>query len=118
MINLRHAPFIAHRYLYNHVGILHSDLSVNNVLLNREDNESEAVGLLIDYDHSIEADSKAENRRDMQLVAGNSDTHAVEGPPIGERVADTPLHPSGRSAASTGAAHSLTPRTVRCAHLL
>ena len=64
-----------HRYLYYHVGILHSDLSINNVLLNRENSGSAAVGLLIDYDHSIEADSKGENQRDVQLIAGNFDTH-------------------------------------------
>jgi len=43
---------IAHRYLYDNLKILHCNLSVSNVLLNRKDDESEPVGLLIDYDYS------------------------------------------------------------------
>jgi hypothetical protein len=118
-INSLDALLIAHRYLYNHVGVLHSDLSVNNILLHREDNESAAVGLLIDYDHSImmEVDSKDENQRDVRLIADNdSDTHAAEGPPVGERVAGASLHPSGQLVAR--AAHGLTLRKVRCTDLL
>lgn len=92
---------------------MHGDLSLNNILLNREDSESEAVGLLIDFDYSIEVDSKAENQRDVQLTAGS----ASDDPLIGERVATAPLEPSGENEAIT-AAHSLTPRTVRFAHLL
>jgi len=92
---------------------LHGDLSLNNILLNREDGESEAVGLLIDFDYSIEVDSKAENQRDVQLTAGS----ASDDPLIGERVATAPLDPSGENEAIR-AAHSLTPRTVRFTHLL
>jgi len=48
---------IAHRYLYDHLKILHCDLSFSNVLLNRKDDESEPVGLLIDYDYSESVDA-------------------------------------------------------------
>ena len=56
---------IAHRYLYDHLKILHCDLSVSNVLLNRKDDKSEPVGLLIDYDYSESVDT--------------DDTHSFEG---------------------------------------
>jgi serine/threonine protein kinase len=45
--------FIAHQYLHDIVRILHCDLSVNNVLLNRLDNGAEPLGLLIDFDYSV-----------------------------------------------------------------
>lgn len=45
---------IAHHYLCYNVGVLHCDLSVNNILLNRTDNELEASGLLIDFDYSVD----------------------------------------------------------------
>ena len=65
----------------------------------------------------MEVDSKGENQRDMWLIAGNdSDIHAAEGPPVGERVADASLHPSGQLVAR--AAHGMTLRKVRCADLL
>jgi len=60
------ASFIAHRYLYNRLGILHCDLSINNILLIRKDNESEATGLLIDYDYSIDAGSEAPKHQELQ----------------------------------------------------
>jgi serine/threonine protein kinase len=40
--------------LHNHVRILHCDLSPNNILINRKNANSEAVGLLIDYDYSVD----------------------------------------------------------------
>ena len=43
--------FIAHRYLFNELGILHRDISLNNILLRRVADADEAVGLLIDYDY-------------------------------------------------------------------
>jgi hypothetical protein len=61
--------FIAHRYLHNCVGILHCDLSINNVLLIRKDSECEATGLLIDYDYSIDTGSEAANHQDPQHSA-------------------------------------------------
>lgn len=41
-----------HRYLYNELGILHRDISLNNILLKRAADADEAVGLLIDYDYA------------------------------------------------------------------
>lgn len=41
-----------HRYLYNELGILHRDISLNNILLRRVADADEAVGLLIDYDYA------------------------------------------------------------------
>ena len=53
----------------------------------------------------------------MRLIADNdSDTHAAEGPPVGERVAGASLHPSGQLVAR--AAHGLTLRKVHCTDLL
>lgn len=59
---------IAHRYLYDHLKILHCDLSASNVLLNRTDDESEPVGLLIDYDYSVNTISEAVNHQDASTV--------------------------------------------------
>jgi hypothetical protein len=53
---------------------LHCDLSISNVLLNRSDDESEPVGLLIDYDYSINTEVNA------------ADADAVDDTPIGKRV--------------------------------
>ena len=64
---------IAHRYLYDHLKILHCDLSISNVLLNRNDNESEPIGLLIDYDFLINAEVDAANAHtadDTPIVKG------------------------------------------------
>jgi hypothetical protein len=47
---------IAHRFLHDHVGILHCNLSLGNILLNRQDNESEAIGLLVDYNYSVDTE--------------------------------------------------------------
>ena len=56
---------------------MHCDVSLSNVLLNRKDDESEATGLLIDYDYSIDTD---------QATAHTSDKHAPENTLTGERV--------------------------------
>lgn len=90
---------------------MHCDLSVNNVLLIRKSDESEAIGLLIDYDYSlvVDLDSEAANHQNLQhtqaagSAANASGTHAAEDTSIGENVA-------------VGAEKA--PRTVRCAHLL
>jgi hypothetical protein len=84
-------PIIAHRYLYNVVGILHGDLSVSNILLNRRDNESEAIGLLIDFDYSVDRDLDLEgaNHQDPQHTPVSayyaSGTCTAEDTPVGER---------------------------------
>ena len=83
---------------------MHCDLSVNNVLLIRKSNESEAIGLLIDYDYSLVVDLDSEAANQAAASAANaSGTHAAEDTSIGENVA-------------VGAEKA--PRTVRCAHLL
>jgi hypothetical protein len=66
------ASLIAHRYLHNHLRILHCDLSINNVLLIRKDNESEATGLLIDYDYSVDVDSEAPKHQEPQQTAASA----------------------------------------------
>ena len=69
--------FIAHHYLYNQLGILHCDLSPNNILLHRKDGESEAIGLLIDFDHSV--GTKAVYPKDPQrTMTGDCATDAAE----------------------------------------
>lgn len=94
---------------------MHCDLSIKNILLNRKDDDSEAVGLLIDYGYSIEVHSEDENQQDVQRGADSTpDTRAD--PPIGE-VANAPLDTSEKSVA-VEAAQIPTPRSVRCAHLL
>ena len=42
--------FVAHSHLYNVLGILHHDISINNILLHRL-NVYETIGLLIDFDY-------------------------------------------------------------------
>jgi len=90
--------FIAHRYLYHHLKILHCDLSISNILLNRKDNSSESIGLLIDYDFSV--NTEAVNHGDTD------DT------PIGERVAaasDAEDTFEGRVAVGAGRTQRQTP---------
>lgn len=45
---------LAHRTLYNEYGILHRDISLNNLLLYRPKVDEVADGLLIDFDYSEE----------------------------------------------------------------
>ncbi len=106
---------------------MHCDLSVNNVLLNRKDNESQAIGLLIDYDYSLVAGSESEaanhqNPRHTQAVgsaASVSRTYVAGGTSIGEKVvvtnAEVPLDSSERN---FGAEKAQITRTVRYGHLL
>lgn len=96
-------PFIAHRYLYNRVKILHCDLSVNNVLLNRKDDSSEPVGLLIDYDYLINADHQDTEHGSLCAAEG----------PLGDgvvSVAEVPFGIKEESAAEK--VQSQIPRTV------
>ncbi len=93
--------FTAHHYLYNNVGILHCDLSLNNILLNRKNNSSEAIGLLIDYDYSVSVDNW--KRPCTSRSSSNaSDPRTVENASTCKKATD----PSN--------AQSWTPQTVRC----
>lgn len=101
--------FIAHRYLYHHLKILHCDLSISNILLNRKDDSSEPIGLLIDYDFSVNtaSDSEAVNHQDA----------AADDIPIGKRVAaasdaEVPSDAfEGRIAVGAGRTRRQRPRT-------
>jgi len=98
--------FSAHRYLYDRVGILHCDLSINNVLLVRKDNDSEATGLLIDYDYAnSESDSEAANHSHIQAIGSGT---AAEDTSIGDRVAAT----SAEAPSDTSEVNAV--RMVRC----
>jgi serine/threonine protein kinase len=107
--------FIAHRYLYHHLKILHCDLSISNILLNRKDDSSEPTGLLIDYDFSVNTASEAVNHQDT----------AADDTPIVKRVAaasdaEAPSDAfEGRIAVGAGRTRRQTPRTpVRFYQLL
>jgi hypothetical protein len=105
--------FIAHRYLYDHLKILHCDVSLSNVLLNRKDDELEATGLLIDYDYLIDADQTVSH---PDPAAHTSDKHAPENTLTGEHVAGDTLE--GSAAVGVMKAPSETPLTVCFAYLL
>ncbi|KIJ46115.1 hypothetical protein M422DRAFT_778606 [Sphaerobolus stellatus SS14] len=47
---------VAHRHLHNDAGILHRDISINNILINSNGEEGNR-GLLIDLDHAIRVDN-------------------------------------------------------------
>jgi serine/threonine protein kinase len=51
-----HHRFLAHRMLFNDHGILHRDISLNNILFYRPKEDETADGLLIDFDYSEELD--------------------------------------------------------------
>ncbi len=107
---------------------MHCDLSVNNVLLNRKDGDSQAIGLLIDYDYSLIADSGSDsesanhqNPRHTQAAssaASVSGTYIAEDTSIGEKVvvtnAEVPLDTSEGSMAEKAHIN----RTVRYGRLL
>lgn len=114
--------FIAHRYLYDHLKILHCDLSISNILLNRKDDGSEPIGLLIDYDFSINTTSEAVNHWD---TAGDAaDAYAADhDTPIGKRVvaasdAEIPSDTFERGVVGAGRRQRQTARTVRFSQLL
>lgn len=116
-INLQYA-FLAHRYLYDRLNILHCDLSISNVLLNRKDNKSEPVGLLIDFDYSVNT------VLDRQETAVNAvATHAAEDTLIRKRgvAAEVPLDTfearGVQVEARKAAAQRETHRTVRSTRL-
>ena len=121
---LIHRDSTAHRYLHDRVGILHRDLSANNVLLNRKDNEFEATGLLIDYDYSLVVDSNHQILCHTQAgsTANASSTHAAEDISIGERAVvmntDIPSDTSEGNVAVGAEKAQSEIRTVRSAHLL
>ena len=94
-----------HRYLYNHVGILHCDLSLNNILLNRKNKGLEAIGLLIDYDYSVSMDNS------NQLCTSRSSSKA-SGPHTVEKASTC------EKATDQSKAQSWTPRMVRCSYIL
>ena len=123
-INLQYI-FIAHRYLYDHLKILHCDLSISNILLHRKDDESEPIGLLIDYDYSVNTvtASEAVNHQDTAVNAAN--THTAEDALIGKRVvaaSDAEIHLGAFEGKveveARKAPQRETPRTVRFAQLL
>jgi hypothetical protein len=105
---------------------LHCDLSVNNVLLNRKDNESQAIGLLIDYDYSLVAgpDSEAANHQNpchtqaVGTAASVSGTYVAEGTSIGEKVVVEVPSDTSEGNVAVGAEKVQITRTVRCGHLL
>jgi hypothetical protein len=57
-----HHKFLAHKTLFNDYGILHRDISLNNILLNRHNVDGAADGLLIDFDYSEELELIDANR--------------------------------------------------------
>jgi len=67
---------------------LHCDLSVNNVLLHRKDSDSQAIGLLIDYDYSLIADlgsdSESANHQNPRHTQAAGSTASVSGIYIAE----------------------------------
>ena len=93
-------------------------MSINNVLLVRKDNDSEATGLLIDYDYAnSESDSEAANHGHIQAIGSGtniivSDIHAAEDTSIGDRVAAT----SAEAPSDTSEVNAV--RTVRCLCLI
>lgn len=62
-----HHRFLAHQKLFNDHGILHRDISLNNILLYRPKADDIADGLLIDFDYSEE----------LELLDAHED-HATE----------------------------------------
>lgn len=70
--------FIAHRYLFNELGILHRDISLNNILLRRVADADEAVGLLIDYDYAelllLDLEGLPESSSDAAAMDSGSET--------------------------------------------
>jgi hypothetical protein len=106
---------VAHRYLYDHLKILHCDVSLSNVLLNRKDDESEATGLLIDYDYSTDADQASSH---PDPAAHTSDKHAPENTLTEERVVAAGDTLEGSATVGFMKAPSETPLTVCFVHLL
>ncbi|KAJ2804637.1 hypothetical protein H4R20_002427, partial [Coemansia guatemalensis] len=52
-----------HSSVHRHCGILHRDISENNILMVGGDNDDPVQGLLIDYDYSMPLDSENAGRR-------------------------------------------------------
>ncbi|PIA18311.1 hypothetical protein COEREDRAFT_79807, partial [Coemansia reversa NRRL 1564] len=52
-----------HSSIYRHCGILHRDISENNIIVVRGDKDTSVQGLLIDYDYSIALTAENRGRR-------------------------------------------------------
>lgn len=80
--------FVAHSHLYNVLGILHRDISVNNIMIHKR-NAHEATGLLIDFDYgefidfeditSVDSSPATGNTPVSDASAGGADTTAASG---------------------------------------
>jgi hypothetical protein len=91
-------------------------LSINNVLLVRKDNDSEATGLLIDYNYvNSESDSEAANHSHIQAIGSGTNIIVSDTPEdtsIGDRVAAT----SAEAPSDTSEVNAI--RTVHCLCLI
>ncbi|KAF8574728.1 hypothetical protein K439DRAFT_1624113 [Ramaria rubella] len=60
LVTAFHDCVIAHRELYFKAGIIHRDISLGNLLINREGREGNR-GILIDFDHAMRSDVVSRN---------------------------------------------------------
>ena len=103
---------------------MHCDLSISNILLHRKDDKSEPIGLLIDYDYSVNTTTASEAVNYQDTAVNATGTHTAEDALIGKRVvaaSDAEVHSrafEGRVEVETRKAQRETPRTVCFAHLL
>lgn len=77
----------AHKYLCEKLKILHCDISIGNILLRRPNNNSEATGLLIDFDFAMTIENIAagiitnfninNEEHDMNINGGSLDNEAA-----------------------------------------
>jgi|SRR5882762_3111665 len=64
--------------LFNDHGILHRDISLNNILLYRAKEDQAADGLLIDFDYSEELDILDKELDEFDALNGDSDGEDME----------------------------------------
>lgn len=74
-----HHKFSAHRILFNEHGILHRDISLNNLLLYRPKEDEDADGVLIDFDYSEELDIIDSDSDAKESEASINEAADVEG---------------------------------------
>jgi hypothetical protein len=94
---------------------LHCDLSISNILLKRKDDESEPIGLLIDYDFSVNA-AGSEAMNHGNTAADAADAGTADATPIGKRGAAASFE--GREVVGARRLRRQKRRTVRFSQLL
>jgi serine/threonine protein kinase len=87
-----HHRILAHKTLFNDYGILHRDISLNNILLHRAKEDGPADGLLIDFDYSEEVEPLDNVEHPTEECEVRINEEAVTGPSVTDSIRTVSSH--------------------------